>query len=257
MVGGTETRVSRARHRGFTLVELLVGLTLLAVMALVLYSAFWLGMRSWSAAAAHYEETEEIRLAVAFLRGYVSKAYPLLRREETEQRLQFEGDEHRLRFVTDMAPHLGIAGLYTVVVELVESAGERELIATRSLLYPDLEPSGTEAAQFTQRAVLARRLGEARFAYFGTPATGDSSQSDDSDQWQDQWSDAQRLPKLVSLEVTPKVGAPWPRLVLRLHVDGIRRDAAAPARHESLESSFPGERGDLFRRPLVEPLTSE
>jgi general secretion pathway protein J len=235
------TTSARARscgsgHRGFTLLELLVGLTLLSVLALVLYSAFWLGMRSWQAAAAHHEDTENMRVAVDFLHNYLSNACPLLRREDAEQRLQFEGEPQRVLFVTDMPAHLGIAGLYEVVLELIEKGDDRELIATRTLLHPDLAPSETETAQFSQRAVLARGLKEARFAYFGEPPTHGSSPSKTPDEWQDQWIDAERLPTLVSLEVTPRLAKPWPRLVLRLHVDGVHRDTSAAASLDSLES---------------------
>lgn len=236
----------RRGQKGFTLVELLVGLTLLGILALVLYSGFWLGMRSWQAAGARHEGTEDIRLAVDFLHNYLTKAYPLLRQEDNEQRLQFEGDEHRLRFVTDMASHLGIAGLYTIVLELIDNGEERELIATRTLLHPDLVAEDPEAAGFTQRAVLARRLDEARFAYFGTPPASDFSPSEAVAQWQDQWTDAQRLPALVSLEISPVGGEPWPRLVLRLRVDGVRRDASIPARHDDSEPGSPMERGNFF-----------
>jgi general secretion pathway protein J len=250
-------RACRHQQKGFTLVELLVGLTLLGVMALILYSAFWLGIRSWQAAAARHEDTEDMRLTVDFLHNYLSKAYPLLRQEDTEQRLQFEGDEHQLRFVTDMASHLGTAGLYGIVLELIENGEERELIATRTLLHPDLDPAQIEAARFTQRAVLARKLDEARFAYFGTPPANDVSHSETPDQWQDQWTDTQRLPTLVSLEVTPTGGESWPRLVFRLHIDGMRRDASSALQHERLELGYPVERGDFFSPPLAEELPPE
>lgn len=248
----------RSGNQGFTLLELLVGLTLLTILALVLYSAFWLGMRSWQAAAARHQETEDLRVVVNFLQSYLSKAYPLLRREDNKQRLQFEGDEHRLRFVTDMAPHLGIAGLYTVVLELVENRGGHELIATRTLLHPDLDPPAIEAGRFTQRAVLARELGEARFAYFGTPAGSGSSPHQRPGQWHDQWAgDAQQLPTMVSLAVTPKAAKPWPPLVLRLRIDGTRRDKSTPASEESFQSESSAGRSNFLSTSMAEELSAE
>ncbi len=244
-------------HQGFTLVELLVGLTLLTILALVLYSGFWLGMRSWQAAAARHKETEDVRVTVNFLASYLSKAYPLLRLEDNQQRLQFGGEEHRLRFVTDMAPHLGIAGLYTVVLELVDNGGERQLIATRTLLHPDLEPSDIESGRLAQRAVLVRELREARLAYFGMPANNGSSPSQNSGQWQDEWpDDAQHLPTMVSLTVTPNAGKPWPTLVLRLRIDGTRRDASNSASQEPFESESSSQPGEsAVSRPMAEKLS--
>jgi general secretion pathway protein J len=239
-------------QQGFTLVELLVGLTLLSVMALVLYSAFWLGMRSWQTATARHEDTEDMRLAADFFHAYLSKAYPLMRREDTEQRLQFEGNTHRLRFVTEMASHLGIAGLYMIVLELIEDGENRQLIATRTLFHSDLEPLQTEAGQFTQRAVLARNLSAAHFTYFGPlPASG-FSQPEAPDQWQDQWTDAQRLPTLVGLEVTPNAGAPWPKLVFRLRVDGLRHDLSAKAQDRRPQWGPATQPGNFFSTPLTE-----
>lgn len=218
-------------------------------MSLVLYSGFWLGLRSWHAAAARHEDTEDIRLAVDFLQRYLSKAYPLLRREDTGQRLQFEGDEQRLRFVTDMAPHLGIGGLYTVVLELVENGDEHELAATRTLLHPDLDPSEAESGRFKQRAVLARELDKVRFAYFGTPGNSNSSGDKAADQWQDEWTDAQRLPVLVSIEVTPRVGAPWPTVVLPLRIDTVRHDTITTVRQDGLQLTSPVVKGDFSLQP--------
>ncbi|MGF1614998.1 MAG: prepilin-type N-terminal cleavage/methylation domain-containing protein [Gammaproteobacteria bacterium] len=232
---------NRYRHRGFTLVELLVGLTLLAVITLVLYSAFWLSLRSWEAAATHREQAEDMRLAVGFLQRYLSKAYPLLLREDTAHRLQFEGTERRLRFVTDMAPHLGTGGLHAFVVEFTENSDGGSLVVTRTLLHPDLDPM--EAAQFTQRAVLARRIGEARFAYFGALSDDRAAQGDLPERWHAHWTDARRLPKLVSLAVTPDAAQPWPELVVALHIDEVRRDASSARSPDRLGRDLPA-KGD-------------
>src|SRR5579864_2460479 len=63
---------------GFTLLELLISLTLLAVLSAILFGGLRFGTRAWERSEVMASETDEIAIAQNFLRRQLSDAYPLL-----------------------------------------------------------------------------------------------------------------------------------------------------------------------------------
>jgi general secretion pathway protein J len=57
--------------------------------------------------------------------------------------------------------------------------------------------------------VLADEIASLRIGYFGRDP--DAAPSVEPT-WRDDWSDTQRLPIMIRVDVTPKHGAPWPTL---------------------------------------------
>src|SRR5205085_6680608 len=69
--------VTRIRTiRGFTLVEMLVALTLLALMAGVLFGSLQLAGRSWEGGEAKAASVDAMRQTQMFLRGQLAGALP-------------------------------------------------------------------------------------------------------------------------------------------------------------------------------------
>src|SRR4030095_6686425 len=87
-----------ASHRGFTLVELLVALGLLALMSAVLFGSLGLACESWAAGEAKPEATSGMRLAGDYLRAQLSSQHPQRMRKITEFPLLFAGDTEESRF---------------------------------------------------------------------------------------------------------------------------------------------------------------
>lgn len=69
--------VSRARHRGagFTLIELVVSMSIFAIMMLVMINIFSSAQKAWSAAAARTEMFENARIALDIMAGDFQNAY--------------------------------------------------------------------------------------------------------------------------------------------------------------------------------------
>ena len=64
------------RDRGFTLIELVVALMLLALMSSVLFGSLQLAGRSWDGGEAKVAQVTEMRATQQFLREQLAGAYP-------------------------------------------------------------------------------------------------------------------------------------------------------------------------------------
>src|SRR6266567_7287974 len=75
------SRLSGHGHRfaqGFTLVELIVALLLLALMSALLYGSLSLSATSWDRGEAKAQQASDMRLTEEFLRQALSAQHPLL-----------------------------------------------------------------------------------------------------------------------------------------------------------------------------------
>src|SRR5579864_4800784 len=114
---------------GFTLVELLVSLTLFALLMVVLFGGLRFGTRAVTAATATVDRTEEIATAYAFLRDAIGNAQPLpADRLAAQPPVRFEGEEHRLGFVMLAPANLGPAGFRTIDIGLEETPAKPRLV---------------------------------------------------------------------------------------------------------------------------------
>ncbi|MBL8525338.1 MAG: prepilin-type N-terminal cleavage/methylation domain-containing protein, partial [Betaproteobacteria bacterium] len=95
------------RAAGFTLLELLVGLTLLGVLMILVYSALNMGLRAWDTGDARAAEAAHQRIVQTFLRREMEQIFPVRWRGIPESKIAFEGAKGELRFVT--ALNLGAA----------------------------------------------------------------------------------------------------------------------------------------------------
>ena len=86
------------RLRGFTLLELVVALTLLALMASILFGALGYAGRSWEGGEAKVESTAAMRLSHGFLRAQLESQHPMRMRKMPDYPLLFSGGLDELRF---------------------------------------------------------------------------------------------------------------------------------------------------------------
>lgn len=201
---------ARSATRGFTLIEVLLATTLLvAGMAL----AFAM-VRSALSVSAHGEAVasgnERMRAVESFLRRRLASAMPLPMETAPGNGAitVFHGGETQMRFVADIPGHLGRGGPYVHALEVDEQDGVHQLRIRLTLLHADrmVEEPDTHDAE-----LLADNLKQVRLRYRGIdPATGQMGE------WQSRWHVPDRLPRLVSIEITPAQGVAWPPLVVAL-----------------------------------------
>jgi len=188
--------------RGFSLMEVLAALALLAILLLGVYS----GVRSTTLSVSHGSSViarlDEVRGAREFLRRQLSSATALpWKMRDDNVPVVFEGDGTHLRFVSTLPGYLGKLGPQLVEITLADDGRDgRELEARLSPL-PGRQSTVTTGAQ---DALLSHvRSIRLRYAARGTSA------------WQDRWNEPMTLPGAIEISVVPEEGSDaWPPLVV-------------------------------------------
>ena len=99
-------------ERGFTLLELTIALTLLALLSAVLFGSLRLAGRSTDSGEAKVEAAASMRLAQDFLRTNLEAQHPLRMRKIIEWPLLFRGTRDELRYAAELPPRVAGGGIW-------------------------------------------------------------------------------------------------------------------------------------------------
>lgn len=92
------------RQHGFTLLEFLLALAILGTLVAILLAGLRIGISAWEGGEARAEVRQRLRAIAGLLEEALASAYPYRARVEgRERRVLFEGEPHRLRFITASA----------------------------------------------------------------------------------------------------------------------------------------------------------
>ena len=206
---------------GFTLLELLIAMTVLGVLTSLLASGIGFGARVWERERAALERTADLQIAQDLIRRTLGQAWPLIASGGgNASGTAFEGSDDALHFVGP-APTQGLAGgIYSYGLETRTERHGLRLVLTWRLRPPEQEPrrqrtsnvapEGQAKLQAGDEVVLVDRLAGVRFSFFGPDEQGAPAR------WRDRWEAGGRLPALVRLELTFPRGDPrvWPELTV-------------------------------------------
>ncbi len=185
------------RQSGFTLIEVLIGATLLAVMMALLATALFTMTRSARAGEARLEQLDSTQLVHAFLANELGGAMPLTERVDGDEHALFEGRTDRLRFVGHL-PAAQAGGLQFMELAIAPQAGKDALV----LRYTDAWPEtrfGPPGPAWQTRALLPN-MHRLRYTYYGNP------KDDAPTAWHTEWVGHDRLPRLIRVELETTTG---------------------------------------------------
>jgi general secretion pathway protein J len=194
-----------SRVRGFTLLEMLIGMTLLGFILSLLFAGLNLGMRSWEAGEQRMVTSSQQAVIIDFIRRTLEQTYPLYWRLDNEERLAFVGETGSLRIVAPVPMPGGGSSNYLVAIDLIEGEKGRDLAMRWHV--PDPRAPGFGPAEEAKPKVLAKAVREVAFAYFG------AENDIDEPAWHDQWLDQKTPPELIRLKLTMENGETWPDIV--------------------------------------------
>ncbi|MDQ2917054.1 MAG: prepilin-type N-terminal cleavage/methylation domain-containing protein [Pseudomonadota bacterium] len=201
------TRIAFCRQYGFTLLELIIALVLLGLLSGVLFGSVKLAGRSTNSGEAKTEAAASMRLAQEFLRTNLEAQHPLRMRKIVDTPLLFEGRSDELRYASELPPRVAGGGIWFYRLTVRADDPHAPLVLERMI--PDLSADAPPEFTNADRSILAQGIASLKLGYFGRdPDAGPSV----APSWRDHWSDTQRLPLLIRIDVTPKQGAPWPTL---------------------------------------------
>ena len=199
-----------AHQRGFTLIEVLVALVLLAAGLALAFAT----LRSSTAVVTRGEDmaqaSERMRAVHGYLRARLASAQPIVFATDrgTLREARFIGTPQRMRFVADLPDYLGYGGPYLHDVS-VDDAGRLQVLF--AVAQPD---ASLEDVDLRARGLRAERLADGlravRFRYRGLDVDNRLGP------WQDRWETSEMLPLQVKIEMDAVRGGRWPDLVVTL-----------------------------------------
>jgi general secretion pathway protein J len=196
---------------GFTLVELLVAITLLGLLMVMLFGGLRVGTQATTAANSIVVRTSEIATAYGFLHDALGNAQPLPAEDATPQAgVMFDGDADHLEFVALPPGHLAPGDFHRLSVGLDDASrssdGGRHPLMLRWKGVP--RGPGLSEPVAVPPSILLDRVGRVEFAYFGPGENGEPAA------WQPRWQAAKSLPDLVRMRITFADGWKAPELIV-------------------------------------------
>lgn len=202
-------RRAGARGAGFTLVEVVIALTLVSLVMLGLVSA----LSTFGATAAKLDErvgrSGEARLVTDFLRGTLSRSVRDLRQllPDGSRHVFFRGGGGELVWLGNMPARHGVGGLHHFRLSVMEEYG-RPFLALQYAPYID-DQSVPDWSQIPPH-ILAEHAASLQVAYQSKPL-----RPEEEAEWFPAWEDGEHLPGRLRIDISAD-GQHWPPLIVTL-----------------------------------------
>lgn len=204
---------NRAAQAGFTLMEVLIAATLLAVMMTLILGSLRIGVDSWSTGERRSASTSRMLVTSNFLRTHLSAVLPLFLppskgkfgSDATGLRPQFlfRGEQGWLQYAGTLPPQV-LGGMYRFDLHWVQSNERSEL---RLTIWP-LSPSDAGKVQDPiDDVTILENVESFAISYFKL------NELEGRSEWLKEWNE-ENMPALIRIEITVAGEEAWPPLVV-------------------------------------------
>ena len=211
-MSGRNPAIRRAAG-GFTLVEILLAMTLLSMLMVLAYGGLRAATRAADKGQTVLEDSGRIRMAHQFVHKQLNQMLPLVFAESDDQteRTVFVGEPQRIRFVAPMPGYLGFGGPQVQELALVPGKKGLDLVLNHALL------QGFEEENLYVRdpILLMDNIEDGQFSFLGRDDNGELLP------WTAQWENGNILPDAVALDIdfNEDVYIRWPELTASVKTD--------------------------------------
>ena len=215
---------------GFTLVEVVITLTIIGFICLLIFEAFRLGLSAWERGESVRDEYQEARIISQLITQQIKSTVPFkIKPQQAEgDYLAFEGDARSLKFVSSLSMRgKQPEGLVYAKYEFKEegSEGGRLILYEEKALNKDFfaeEPNEERAVS------LLEGVSSVRFEYFREEDPSNNQQ----EEWVEEWKakDEKRLPKALKMTIIRKnqKGKEEPPITIFASVPAFRFEEVRP-----------------------------
>lgn len=233
--------MSRDNRAGFTLLEVLIGMSIMSVMMLLLFASLRICVQNWNAGEKKIAQVSQAATVQTFLYNKLQMALPLDIDFAEEKQFSFSGDARQLQFVAAMPASAARLGLQIFKLSLARGKNKQS-----DELLVDIRPffgQSDETDWKEEQVVILKNVQSLRFAYFNADDTeGEAG-------WQNEWVDKFDLPELISIDIELINGELWPQIVVDLKVDVATTGGSGGGSPDGSARNPFGNLADKFRRP--------
>ena len=187
-----KSRTARRRSKsGFTLLEVVLALSIFGLIGAILYGAFSLSQGAVTKSQASFEKSQKLRSFVDLLGSYIRSSYPY-RASAQDPSIFYQGGEDNLTFVSSYSLAMGGRGMAKIHIYREGGPNQSGRLKLEEESPVRLDDADEESGQ-RNNVTLLEGVGNLQISYL-------DPQSED-DNWQDSWDgdDRRMLPRAVRL----------------------------------------------------------
>lgn len=197
---------------GFTLIETVVAMTLLAILLLALSGSIGFVGRSWDRGWRSSEQSAALARVEDTVRTLIERSFPAVARAQNKELFLFDGKAHSLRLVAYDPAGRSASGYFIQEILDDSSGGNHRLLYRHQPFTQSTGVPAASAGDVTEAPLLTGNFTFA-FAYFGKPSPTSPPA------WYPDWAPTQRLPDLIRLQILENAVGVWPPIIVRPMVD--------------------------------------
>ncbi|MCK5665767.1 MAG: prepilin-type N-terminal cleavage/methylation domain-containing protein [Thiotrichaceae bacterium] len=199
-------------NRGFTLIEVLIAMSLMSIMMLLLFASLRISARNWDAGEKRIDEISQMAAVQNFFQRHLSSVRPELNEiSEGDLELAFKGDAKRLEFVASLPSSAARLGLQIFTVKLTNEDDAKAIVVGIEPFYPTAD--GEEWKK--EEVILVNEVNTIKFSYFG------NFEQDDEPEWHESWREQHVLPLLIKVEIEFENGIYWPAMIVSTRIKNV------------------------------------
>lgn len=200
-------------EKGFTLIEVLIAMSLLGIMMLLLFGGLRISVRNWNAGEQRIDEISQIAVVQNFFQRHLASALPeqMEISDSHKQEFTFKGSAQKLRFASALPASAARQGIQVFTVTLQELESEYAVLVGIEPLYP----AALGKSWKKEEVVLVNNVSDFSLAYFG------ANEQEHDPGWHDEWTDTDNLPALVKIEISYENGIYWPPMVIAMRLADV------------------------------------
>jgi general secretion pathway protein J len=201
---------------GFTLIEVLIAMTLLGIMVVLLFTSMKICADSWQKGEDKITQVNDIAVVYQFFQHHLSIAKPLWDDfTDDNEVFAFQGKNQELQFVSSFPASAKKSGLQYFSLKLINEGNEQLIQVSITPFFPSAEGEEWRKEEVT----LLRHVSSFSLSYYAL------DESETEGVWQEDWLEQNVLPRLVKIKIERDDGGFWPEMIVELKSKGLPSDA--------------------------------
>jgi general secretion pathway protein J len=199
--------------QGFTLIEVLIAMTLLSMMVVLLFGSLKICADSWYKGEKKIAEVNEMAVVYHFFQQHLALAKPLvhdIKNNTLQASLAFQGKKQSVQFASAFPASAGRLGVQLFTLSMQKEDGQQVIKVKITPLSP------LDDTQTQEDVVLLTGVSDFSIAYFGSDDGMDNTLSNAS--WHEEWLEKTTHPRLLKISIKRDDGLFWPDMLIALKI---------------------------------------